>query len=88
MDDTIKLALETIAQDKQAIVFCSSRASAEKTAEDIAKKVILTNQERKDQAKEISNSCLKVISPPTKQCKRLSAMLTKQIAFHHSGLHS
>ena len=88
MDDTIKLALETIAQDKQAIVFCSSRASSEKTAEDIAKKVILTNQERKDQAKEISNSCLKVISPPTKQCKRLSAMLTKQIAFHHSGLHS
>ena len=37
MDDTIRLALETISLNKQAIVFVSSRSSAEKTAEDISK---------------------------------------------------
>jgi helicase len=88
MDDTIKLALETIAQDKQAIIFCASRASAEKTAEDIAKKIHLANSEKIEKADEISLSCLKVVSPATKQCKRLAITLNKQIAFHHSGLHS
>lgn len=88
MDDTIKLALETIAQNKQAIIFCASRASAEKTAEDISKKRSLTKFEDIELAQEISNTCLKVVSPSTKQCKRLAQMLTKQIAFHHSGLAS
>ncbi|MAG60381.1 hypothetical protein CL619_01205 [archaeon] len=88
MDDTIRLGLETIAQNKQAIVFCASRASAEKTAEDIATKRSITNFEAKELALEISSSCLNVVSPPTKQCKRLAKMLTKQIAFHHSGLAS
>ncbi len=88
MDDTIKLALETIAQRKQAIVFCASRSSAEKTAEDIAAKINLTKFEEKELAKTISDTCLKVVSPATKQCKRLAKTLTKQIAFHHSGLAS
>lgn len=88
MDDSIKLALETIAQNKQAIVFCASRASAEKTAEEIARKRIIQNIEEKELAEDISQSALSAISPATKQCKRLAGSLKKQIAFHHSGLAS
>ncbi|MBU0457219.1 MAG: helicase-related protein [Nanoarchaeota archaeon] len=79
MDDIQKLVLETISIDKQAIVFTPSRASAEKTAEDISK---LTNFQFPQLEKEI----LKAASTPTKQCKRLSHCIRKGIAFHHAGL--
>jgi len=80
MDEIQKLAIETIEKDKQAIVFVPSRASAEKTAEDIAKHTNFS-------CPEIERDILKDISP-TKQCRRLSLCVRKGIAFHHSGLTS
>jgi len=79
MEDTSKLALETIELKKQAIIFLPSRASAEKTAEDLSK---LTSFSYPDLEHEI----LHALSIPTKQCKRLSHCIKKGIAFHHSGL--
>src|SRR3989344_2377186 len=74
-----KLALETIEMNKQAIIFAPSRASAEKTAEEISK---LTQF----QYPEFEKEALKAASTPTKQCRRLSHCLRKGIAFHHAGL--
>src|SRR3989338_7157913 len=74
-----KLALETIEMNKQAIIFTPSRASAEKTAEDISK---LTTFQYPEFEKEV----LKAASTPTKQCRRLSHCIRKGIAFHHAGL--
>jgi len=79
LTSTQKLALETINLNKQALIFVPSRASAEKTAEEISK---LTNHHFSDFEKEI----LKAASTPTKQCRRLSHCLKKGIAFHHAGL--
>ncbi len=79
MDPIQKLAVETIELDKQAIIFAPSRASAEKTAEEISK---LTNFQHPEMEKEV----LKAASSPTKQCRRLSNCLRKGIAFHHAGL--
>ncbi|MBU0469886.1 MAG: hypothetical protein KKA62_00015 [Nanoarchaeota archaeon] len=79
MDDTHKLALETINLGKQALIFVSSRSSAEKTAEDISK---FTNLHLPELEQEI----LKAVSTPTKQCRRLSQCVKKGIAFHHAGL--
>src|SRR3989344_4254581 len=79
MDPLTQLALETIAMNKQAIIFAPSRASAEKTAEDISK---LTTFNIPELEKEV----LHAASTPTKQCRRLSHCLKKGIAFHHSGL--
>ena len=79
MDAIHKLALETIQLDKQAIVFCPSRASAEKTAEDISKLTNLNLQE-------LEKNVLKAGSTPTKQCRKLSHCVNKGIAFHHAGL--
>jgi len=79
MDDVHKLALETIQNNKQAIIFVPSRASAEKTAEELSK---LTSLQCLELEKEILNAA----SSPTKQCRRLSHCIRKGIAFHHAGL--
>ncbi|MBI2102330.1 hypothetical protein HYT55_00690 [Candidatus Woesearchaeota archaeon] len=81
MDDLLKLSLETIQLQKQAMIFLPSRASAEKTAEDIAK---LTQCS----LPELEQEVLKVVTSPTKQCRRLSHCVKKGVAFHHSGLTS
>ncbi len=79
MDPILKLALQTIEQNKQAIIFVPSRASAEKTAEEIAKLTVL-------QLPELEHEILKAASTPTKQCRKLSHSIRKGVAFHHAGL--
>jgi helicase len=79
LDPTHKLALETIEMGKQAIIFVASRASAEKTAEEISKLSSV-------RLGELSNEVLKAGSTPTKQCRKLSHAIEKGIAFHHAGL--
>ena len=81
LDDSQRLALETIDKGKQAIIFVPSRASAEKTAEEISKKSSLVSPE-------LEKKVLQGVSIPTKQCRRLSHCVKKGIAFHHSGLTS
>ncbi|MDO8511168.1 MAG: helicase-related protein [Nanoarchaeota archaeon] len=79
MDPILKLALQTLEQNKQAIVFVPSRASAEKTAEEIAKLTAF-------QLPELEHEILKAASTPTKQCRKLSHAIKKGVAFHHAGL--
>jgi len=78
----LDLALDTIKIGKQALVFVNTKRSAEKTAEDISKKV-KTNDKK---LVELSGKVLKSLSKPTKQCERLSSCVKKGIAFHHAGL--
>lgn len=78
----LDLVLDTLNMGKQALVFVNTKKSAEKTAEDIAKKV-KTNNEK---LVELSENALKALSSPTKQCQRLSECIKKGIAFHHAGL--
>ena len=79
MDPILKLALQTLEQNKQAIIFVASRASAEKTAEEVSK---LTQF----QLPELEQEILKAASTPTKQCRKLSHTIKKGVAFHHAGL--
>ncbi len=81
-DGAINIALDTIKNNKQALIFVNSKRSAEKTAEDIAKKI----KEVKDEHVELSKKVLSALSKPTKQCQRLAGCLLKGIAFHHAGL--
>ncbi len=82
-DPVINLALDTVEMKKQALVFVNAKRSAEKVAEDICKKSSLKNSE----LDKLSESVLKVLSRPTKQCERLALCVKRGIAFHHSGLH-
>ena len=79
-DPTLSLALDTIKIGKQALVFVNTKRSAEKTAEEISKKVKGSSLE------ELSQKVLKSLTKPTKQCERLSKIIKKGIAFHHAGL--
>jgi helicase len=78
-NETVTLALDTIRKNKQALIFVPSRASTEKTAEDISSKTKMF-------LPKLSQQILKAVSSPTKQCRRLSHCVRKGIAFHHAGL--
>jgi len=81
-NNAINLALDTIKRGKQALVFVNTKRSAEKTAEEIAKKITAVSLQL------LSEKVSKVLSNPTKQCKRLSKCVLRGIAFHHAGLAS
>ena len=91
-DAAINLCLDTLSHHKQAIVFVSSKPSAESLAERIAngiKKSDFANYNIDNQkTKSITDGILGAISPPTRQCKREGSCTEKGIAFHHAGLHS
>ena len=70
--------------DRQALVFVSTRSSAEAAAEKLTQ---CTGKDVKAHdieklAKEIES----VLSVPTKQCKRLANCVRSRTAFHHAGL--
>lgn len=79
-DPILSLALDTIKIGKQALVFVNTKRSAEKTAEEISKKI------KDSSLLDLSENVLKGLSKPTKQCQRLSKVIKKGIAFHHAGL--
>ncbi|MEM3374704.1 MAG: helicase-related protein [Candidatus Woesearchaeota archaeon] len=85
---TINLVLDTLKKNKQALVFCNTRKSAEATAEKISKYIKNFDKNLENEWLNISESALNVLSTPTKQCQRLALCLKKGIAFHHAGLHS
>ncbi len=78
----LALVKETIRNKKQSLIFLSTKKSAEKAAEDLAKSL----KEETDGQKEIAQDALVALSRPTKQCERLAYCLRKGIAFHHAGL--
>lgn len=83
-EPTLNLALDTLAKNKQAFVFLNTKRSAEKTAEDIARKV----KDENEHAVELSEQVLHALPKATQQCERLARCVRKGIAFHHAGLHA
>jgi len=81
-DAVIDLSLDTIKKEKQALVFVGTKKSAEKQAEEIAKKRKIVSEE----LEELSEKILNVLSKPTQQCERLARCVKSGIAFHHAGL--
>lgn len=79
---SVNLAVDTVRDGKQAIVFAGTKRGSEKTAEDIGKEI--NNVKLND----LSDKVLNVLSNPTEQCERLSSCVENGVAFHHSGLAS
>ncbi|RLG58093.1 MAG: hypothetical protein DRN88_01715 [Candidatus Hydrothermarchaeota archaeon] len=88
-EEVVNLALEVVNQGGQALVFLSTRASAESFALRARKycKKFLSEEEKKE-LKELSQRILKVLAEPTRICKRLSKCVEEGTAFHHAGLAS
>ncbi|MEM2916340.1 MAG: helicase-related protein [Candidatus Woesearchaeota archaeon] len=83
-EPAVNLALDTLEKNKQAFVFVNTKRSAEKTAEDIARK----SRFETEHTVELSEKILHILPKPTQQCERLTKCVKKGIAFHHAGLHS
>jgi helicase len=79
-DSTLRLALDTIRQGKQALVFCSTKKIAESTADKLSRLI------KNVKLKELADKSLKALTRPTRQCNQLASCLEKGIAFHHAGL--
>lgn len=85
-DPTVNLALKTILENRQVLVFNNSKSRSEATAEKIADVISGNMMENRDELEKLSKKVLSSLSSPTKQCKRLAKVIQKGIAFHHSGL--
>ena len=81
-NSVLNVVLDTLKIGKQALVFVNTKRSAEKTAEEISKKMKLDSSTLKD----IADDALNALPKPTKQCERLAYCIKKGIAFHHAGL--
>ena len=76
-DAYINIALDTIRLGKQALIFTNSKPGAEKSAEEISKKIKQSTEE----LNQLSEIMLTTLSKPTKQCERLATCTKKGIAF-------
>lgn len=80
-NNVVNLSLDTIERGKQALVFVNSKRSAEKEAEETAKA-----RKGMRELTGLAEDVLKVLSSPTKQCRRLARCMKRGVAFHHAGL--
>jgi helicase len=78
---------DTLAQEKQALLFYASRRNAEAGAARASEIVARTLDERSRQSLQIlSDKVLNVLERPTDQCIKLSRLIKDGAAFHHAGL--
>ncbi len=81
------IAKDTVNRKKQALVFVSTRRSAEAAAEKIGDEIKSSlSADEKQELSEISNQILNALDNPTKQCDRLATCVRNGAAFHHAGL--
>ena len=83
-DQVINIAIHTLEDNKQLLIFNNSKNSSEATAERVA--LAIENVADKEYLEGLSAKIMKVLSTPTKQCRRLAKCIEKGVAFHHSGL--
>ncbi len=83
----LNLAIETVKNGGQSLIFTNTRLSSEKAALDAAKTVkkFLSNAELKKLSL-LTKEVLEALSKPTKICKKLATSILGGTAFHHAGL--
>ncbi len=87
--DVINLAIETIKEGGQILVFLNTRKATEALAKKIAKYLarFLSDDDMKYLA-ELSDAVIKASPEPTRLCRRLSEYVRYGVAFHHAGINS
>ncbi|MFH1202337.1 MAG: DEAD/DEAH box helicase [Candidatus Omnitrophota bacterium] len=86
--DIAKLALDTVGDGGQALVFVNTRVSTQTQARLISKEASgFIKESDKKALTQISKEILNTLSEPTKICRRLAETVAGGIAFHHAGLH-
>ncbi len=93
--DVVDLALDTISEGGQALVFVNTRKATEAVARSAGPHISETVGERgceplrnKDLAylKKLSDDVIASTSEPTHQCRKLAETVMNGVAFHHAGI--
>jgi helicase len=84
-DTAISLAVETVKEDGQSLVFLNTRRTVESFADGIDLSEELSTEE-KARLEGLSTGVLRALPEPTKTCIRLARCIKKGAAFHHAGL--
>jgi len=83
----IRVVEDTLARNKQAIIFYATRRGAEFGAAKIAKHVHASlPPEERQRLKELGAVVTGVLDKPTEQCAKLGSLIANGVAFHHAGL--
>jgi len=85
--DVVDLALETIKEGGQTLIFVNTRKAAEAVAQRSGKYVsaLIAVEDKKSLGK-LSEQVLGASSEPTRICKRLAECVSEGVAFHHAGI--
>ncbi len=87
--DVIDLAIDTIKDSGQALIFVNTRKSAESMAREASKHIIyFYSDEEKKNLEILSNEIISSTSEPTRLCRKLSEYIKSGVAFHHAGINS
>ncbi len=83
----MRLLEDTLAQKKQMLIFYSTKKSTELGAARLSQHIMgRLSREEIAELEGTSASVLNVLDRPTEQCTKLSNLIGKGVAFHHSGL--
>ncbi|MEW6002302.1 MAG: DEAD/DEAH box helicase [Nitrospirota bacterium] len=85
--DVFDLAVETIEEGGQALIFVNTRRATEAVAHQASTHmpVLLTEQMRKS-LKELSELIIDASPEPTRLCRKLADCVAQGVAFHHAGI--
>ena len=86
-DPLLNIVIHLLKNRKQALVFSQTKKTAVSNAKSISQSVekSLSEQEKKE-LKKLSADILHALDSPTTQCRELSDLVLKGVAFHHAGL--
>ncbi|MEM2874858.1 MAG: ATP-dependent DNA helicase [Candidatus Hadarchaeales archaeon] len=87
-DPLSSLALETVQEGGQALVFVNTRKSAQAAAQLLSGYMgpILSPEDRA-KLQEVAQGIERALGEPTRTCRELAECVRKGVAFHHAGLH-
>jgi helicase len=85
--DVVDLAIETMKEGGQALIFVNTRKSAEAVARKSEKYIsTLLSLDEKESLEKLSNQILGASPEPTQMCKKLAECVKNGTAFHHAGI--
>ena len=83
-----RLALDTVKEGGQALVFVNTRRSALTSAALMAKRVSeLIPTEEREKLASVAKGVQETLGEPTQTCRQLADSIRNGAAFHHAGLH-
>jgi helicase len=85
--DIVNLAIETIKDNGQVLIFVNTRKATETIARKASTYVVsnLSEQER-ESLKKLSEQAIGASSEPTRLCRKLAEYVSDGVAFHHAGI--